>query len=294
MTAPEASTANQHSPPRRHDSSAPDDTRAAWDQIAPGYDETVTPTHLALAEEGLARAGLREGDRFLDVAAGSGALSIPAAQRGARVLATDRSPAMLARLAERARAEDLDIETRVMDGEALELDDDRFDMAGSQFGVMLFGDMPKGISEMARVVRPGGRVLVHAFGNPCRIEFLGFLTQAVKSVRPEFDGPPSDPPPLELQLADPERMRAVLTDAGLREVGVDTATETLELRNGQEMWAWLISSNPIVERVLAGLALTGEERQAVQRALDELVAERAGEGGVARLTSPVNIGIGIK
>ena len=48
-----------------------------------------------LANEGLRRAGLRAGMRFLDVAAGSGALSIPAARLGAQVLATDLSPAML-------------------------------------------------------------------------------------------------------------------------------------------------------------------------------------------------------
>ena len=47
-------------------------------------------------------------------------------------------------LGARARKEGLDIETRVMDGHALELDDNSFDMAGSQFGVMLFPDMPQG------------------------------------------------------------------------------------------------------------------------------------------------------
>lgn len=273
---------------------AADDTRAAWDRIAPGYDRTVTPTHASLSVAGLRMAGLREGDRFLDVAAGSGALSIPAAQQGARVLATDRSAAMLARLAERAEAEGLDIETRVMDGHALKLDDDSFDVAGSQFGVMLFGDMPKGIAEMARVVRPGGRVLVHAFGDPSRIEFLGFLINAVKTVRPAFDGPPSKPPPLEFQLADPDRMRAVLAGAGLGEVSVETVTETLEFEDGRALWTWLISSNPIVERMFASLGLTDAEREAVQRSLDELVAERSGESTVARLTNPVNIGIGIK
>ena len=71
--------------------------QAAWNSIASGYDEFVTPTHMWLANEGLRRAGLRAGMRFLDVAAGSGALSIPAARLGARVLSTDTSPAMLER-----------------------------------------------------------------------------------------------------------------------------------------------------------------------------------------------------
>ena len=79
-----------------------DDTRDAWDVIAEGYDATNTPTQMWLGNEALRRAGLRAGMRFLDVAAGSGALAIPAARLGARVLATDRSPAMLELLRRRA------------------------------------------------------------------------------------------------------------------------------------------------------------------------------------------------
>ena len=124
-------------------------TRAAWDEIATGYDEFVTPAHMTLGEHALRRAGLRPGMRFLDVAAGSGALSLPAARLGAKVLSTDMSPRMLERLEARAREERLDLKTRVMDGHALELEDDSFDLSGSQFGVMLFPDMPRGVAELA-------------------------------------------------------------------------------------------------------------------------------------------------
>src|SRR5919205_2914761 len=126
-----------------------EEIRGAWDTIAAGYDEFVTPTHMWLANEGLRRAGLRSGMGFLDVAAGSGALSIPAARLGAQVLSTDTSPIMLERLEARARKEGLsNLETRVMDGHALELEDNTFDLSGAQFGVMLFPDMLRGISEM--------------------------------------------------------------------------------------------------------------------------------------------------
>jgi ubiquinone/menaquinone biosynthesis C-methylase UbiE len=269
-------------------------TRAAWDKIAPGYDEFVTGTHLWLGNEGLRRAELRPGMRFLDVAAGSGALSIPAARLGARVLATDQSPVMIERLSARARAEGLDVETRVMDGHALELDDASFDMAGSQFGVMLFPDMPKGIKEMARVVRPGGRVLMNVYGDPRRIEFFGLFVRAIRSVRPGFDGPPMDPPPLPFQLQDPERLRSELTIAGLMDVTVEATTESMEFQNGKELWDWLLSSNPITEGVLRELNLTSDERGAIRDALDRMVRERSGGNGPAVLTSPINIGIGTK
>jgi ubiquinone/menaquinone biosynthesis C-methylase UbiE len=271
-----------------------EDTRPAWDKIAPGYDKTNTPTQMWVGNEGLRRAELRADMRFLDVAAGSGALSIPAARLEARVLATDESAVMLELLRARARQEGLNIETRVMDGHALELDDGSFDMAGSQFGVMLFPDMPKGVSEMVRVVKPGGRVLIIAYGDPHKIEFLGFLVGAVQSVRPDFDGPPMDPPPLEFQLADPEKLHKELSAAGLKDVKVETIIETTEHKTGEDLWEWLVWSNPIVDIVLGSLSLTSDERGMVQQTLEEMVRERAGGSNAAKLTNPVNIGVGTK
>lgn len=146
----------------------------AWTEIAPGYDAHVTPSDMAIAEAALQRAGLQPEMRVLDVAAGSGALSIPAARAGAQVVATDISPAMVERLEARAAAEGLaNLEGRVMDGHALEFEDDTFDIAGSQFGVMLFPDLPKGVRELARVTKPGGRVLLVTMGSPQRSSSSG-------------------------------------------------------------------------------------------------------------------------
>ena len=58
--------------------------RLAWDTIADGYDRTNTPSQMWLGNEGLRRVGLGPGMVFVDVAAGSGALSIPAARLGAQ------------------------------------------------------------------------------------------------------------------------------------------------------------------------------------------------------------------
>jgi SAM-dependent methyltransferase len=232
--------------------------------------------------------------RFLDVAAGSGALSIPAARLGARVVATDLSPAMLVLLERRARDEGLDVQTRVMDGQRLELEDGAFDLAGSQFGVMVFPDMPAGIAEMARVVRPGGRVLVTAYGDPHGIEFLGFFVAAIQAVVPSFEGPPMEPPPLPFQLRDPERLRRELATAGLGDVTVETVREPTRYRSGAHLWDWIIHSNPIAAAILAELELTAEGTAAVRETLDALVRERAGDDGDTVLTAPVNIGVGTR
>lgn len=272
----------------------PEDTRAAWDAIAADYDEVVTPEGMALGHEGLRRAALAPGMRFLDVAAGSGALSIPAARLGAQVTAVDQSPAMLERLRERARGEGLEVETRVMDGNALELPDGSFDVVGSQFGVMLFPDAPRALGEMARVTTPGGRVLMTVFGPLPEIDFFTFFGRALRAVVPGFTGPPPDAPPLPFQFQDPVLLRRRLEAAGLHDVRVATTVAVQEFGSGMNLWRWLTSSNPLTTHVLAELGLTAEQIAGLQDQLELLVHERAGGPGIAVLTTPIHFGIGTR
>jgi len=160
--------------------------------------------------------------------------------------------------------------------------------------VMLFPDMPRGIREMARVVKPGGRVLMNVYGDPHRIEFFGFFVGAIQSVVPSFEGPPMDPLPLPFQLQDPEQLRHELTKAGLHHVSVETITEKTEFESGEHIWDWLVHSNPIVGELLGHLNLWPEQLVLIQKTLDRMVRERAGESGPAVLTSPINIGVGTK
>ena len=267
--------------------------REAWDNIAAGYDQFVAPTEIWLANQALKRAGLRSGEHFLDVAAGPGGLSLPAARLGAKVVATDWSPAMIALLEARAREEGLaDLSGRVMDCHALELDDHTFDLTGSQFGVMLVPDQPLALREMARVTRRGGRVLLIAYGAPEEIEFLHFFIGALQAIDPEFPGLPASSPPLEFQVSDPDVLRDRLADAGLTPVTVDTVTEQLEFRSGHDLWNWILFSNPIAGVLTAHL--TSEQKIDVRRILDGMLRERSADGGPAVLTNPVHIGIGVK
>ena len=267
--------------------------REAWDGIAEGYDLYVAPQEAELANEALALAGLKPGERFLDVAAGPGGLSLPAARLGADVLATDWSPAMIERFTGRAREEGLtNVEGRVMDAHALELEDDTFDVTGSQFGVMLVPDQERALREMVRVTKPGGRVLLIAYGEPGELEFLPFFLSALKAAVPDFPGIPDDPPPLEFQVADPKALRRRLADAGLRDIEVHRTAERPAFRTGQELWDWTYYGNPIPGQLVDDL--TEDQRATIRQILDGMVRERSDGSEPAVLNNRVNIGIGIK
>jgi ubiquinone/menaquinone biosynthesis C-methylase UbiE len=269
-------------------------TQASWDKIAEGYDTYVTPTHdWELPKNVLKRAGLGEGMKFLDVASGSGALSIPAAQLGAHVTAVDLSPEMIRLLKIRAQEEGLlNLEGKVMDGQALNFEDNSFDFSGSQFGVMLFTDLPQGLLEMARVTRKGGRVLMITYGDPKKVEFLKYFLHALQIVVPGFTGLPMDPLPLPFQVSDPEVLRKKMAEAGLKDIQLGKGVERLEFSSGKEMWNWVTNSNPVALDMIDDL--TEIQKYEVQQTLDDMLHERSVGKEKALLTSDVNIGIGRK
>ncbi|HEY8141333.1 MAG TPA: methyltransferase domain-containing protein [Kofleriaceae bacterium] len=264
---------------------------AMWNRIAPAYDDYVTPCHLPVGHEACVRAGVGPGTRFLDVACGSGGLSLPAARLGASVTAIDIAPAMVERLKSRARAGGVEIDARAMDGHRLEFPDDSVDVAGSQFGVMLFPDLPRGLAEMVRVTRPGGVVVVAALGPPMQIEFFSFFIRAMKMVVPGFQGPPMDPPPHAFQISDAAVFRQRMEEAGLKDIAIDTVTERIEIRSGKHLWDWVLGSNPLATAMTSGL--TAAQVPAVQAALEEAIRDRAGSREIAVLTNPVHIGVGV-
>ena len=101
---------------------------------------------------------LNAGERVLDVAAGNGNATLAAARRHAQVTSTDYVAALLDHGRARAAAECLPVAFRAADAEALPFVDASFDVALSTFGIMFTPDQETAAREIARVVRPGGRI----------------------------------------------------------------------------------------------------------------------------------------
>lgn len=155
-----------------------------WDTAAEQYEKTAHPFTARFAHAALARVQLEPGSRVLDVAAGTGALALAAARTGAQVLATDFSPGMVARVAAAGLP---NLEARVMDGQALDLPDASFDAVFSIFGVIMFPNWRKGMTEMARVTRPGGQGIVATWQEQGAATFL-LLSQVRRKLFPDRVG----------------------------------------------------------------------------------------------------------
>lgn len=142
-------------------------------QIAPRYDVAndvmSMGTHRLWRKAAVKRSGAKTGDAVLDCATGTGDLAIDFKKvvgPSGTVLGTDFNAAMLATAPAKAKAEGLDIAFEVADATQLPYPADRFDVASIAFGIRNVDDPSRCLKELARVVKPGGRVVVLEFGQP--------------------------------------------------------------------------------------------------------------------------------
>jgi demethylmenaquinone methyltransferase/2-methoxy-6-polyprenyl-1,4-benzoquinol methylase len=154
-----------------------------FDRVAGVYDALNTVMSAGLHHRWRARAvdlaQVGPGSRVLDVATGTGDLAIELARRVApqgEVVGSDFSEGMLDRARAKAAADGLGASMRFewADALALPYPDDRFDAATVGFGARNFSDLQRGLAEMARVVRPGGRVVVLEITTPTRAPLSHF------------------------------------------------------------------------------------------------------------------------
>ena len=149
----------------------PGQVRAMFDRISGFYDlmnsVMTAGLHHRWRRRAVDLAAVGPGDRVLDVATGTGDLAIELARRvapGGSTVACDFSEAMLAL----ARGKSGAVAFEWGDAMALAYADDEFDAATVGFGARNFDDLERGLSEMARVVRPGGRVVILEITTPTR------------------------------------------------------------------------------------------------------------------------------
>ncbi|MEJ7892606.1 MAG: ubiquinone/menaquinone biosynthesis methyltransferase [Solirubrobacteraceae bacterium] len=211
--------------------------QAMFDRIAGVYDVMNSVMTAGLHHQWRSRAAdlaeLRPGERALDVATGTGDLAIELARRGASVVGSDFSEGML----DRARAKAPNLQWTWADARALPYEDGEFSATTVGFGARNFGDLDAGLREMARVVRPGGKVVVLEITVPQRPPLSTFFRLWFDRVVPllgRFDDAYTYLPSSVRRFPGPEELGARLAAAGLVDVRwVLTAGGIIALHHGR-------------------------------------------------------------
>ncbi|MBC8135066.1 MAG: bifunctional demethylmenaquinone methyltransferase/2-methoxy-6-polyprenyl-1,4-benzoquinol methylase UbiE [Fibrella sp.] len=211
--------------------------REMFDAIAPTYDRLNSllsgPLHHWWRRVAVGQAALKPGDHALDVCTGTGDLAfelLRAVGTTGQVDATDFSAPMLRLGEEKARARNRpNILWQIADTQDLPFPEGAFDAVTVGFGIRNVADVPLGIREMARVVKPGGRVVILEFGQPTNPVFNKLYTWYSKHVMPMIGGLVSGRKAAYEYL--PESVAAFYSRAEIADMMRDASLENISVTN---------------------------------------------------------------
>jgi ubiquinone/menaquinone biosynthesis C-methylase UbiE len=230
---------------------------AAWHRWGPELERWLGEA----TELMLDLAGIGDGAQVLDVAAGAGGQTLAAARRagaGGSVLATDISQNILDYAAQEARAAGLaNVATKRMDGEALDAVDASFDAVISRLGVIYLPDQERGLGEIHRVLRPGGRVAAIVYSTPARNAFFSIPVSIIR----RRAGLPAPAPglPGPFSLGDAGVLEAAYAKAGLAEIDVRVVDAPVRFDSAAECVVFERESFGALHTMLAGLGESERE-----------------------------------
>jgi SAM-dependent methyltransferase len=242
--------------------------RALW--ASGDYPAVATEVIPATGPRLVAAAGVRAGQRVLDVAAGSGNAAIPAALAGADVLATDLTPELFEAGRRDAARRGAELTWQEADAEHLPLPDASFDTVLSCVGVMFAPYHQQAADELVRVCRPGGTIALLSWTPE------GFIGQLFATLKPYAPPPPPGASPAPLWGSE-EHVRGLLGDR------VDDVTAVREdlvverFSGPEELWTFFRDFYGPVGAVYRNVGDDAERRAALDADLTAL-AERFADG----------------
>jgi len=259
-------------------------TREQWQQAAEAWHRWGRTLQNWLAPATrlmLDLAHIEPGDRVLDVAAGAGEPALTIAERvgpSGYVLASDISSNILDFAERSARERGLsNIETAVMDGENLELADESFDVVTSRVGLIYFPNRHPALSEMRRVLKPGGRIAAIVYTTPENNRFFSIPVSIIRR-RAQLPPPlPGQPGPFSLHSTC--ILEQAYQQAGLREVQTRVVAAPLRMASAAECARFERESFGALHQMLSGLS--DQERQAAWDEIERELRQFEGPGGFA-------------
>jgi SAM-dependent methyltransferase len=229
-----------------------------WGRAAQGWHEWIPAINAWLdtaTETMLNQAEVALGSRVIDIAAGDGGQSISAAERvglSGEVLATDIAPEFVDLATSVATKLGLpQLKAEVMDAEALKRPDGCFDAAICRLGLMYLPDLHKGLLEIRRVLRTGGRLSAIVFTTAEKTPFFSIPVKMIRQKRGLPTPEPGQPGPFS--LGTPGLLAESIKAAGFLSVHEQVVEAPLRFSSAEECVRWRREASGTMQQMLSGL-----------------------------------------
>jgi ubiquinone/menaquinone biosynthesis C-methylase UbiE len=269
--------------------------RRDWGTAAKGWhdwQELIIGGTLGVSERLVELARIKEGDRVLDVAAGSGEPAMTAARAvgpAGGIVATDIAPEMLAYGRRRAEAAGIDnIEFVESDASSLDFPPESFDAALSRWGIIFEPEAETAAARIRGFLKPGARMAISSWGPPDRAPMISMPMMTAMQRLGVAPPPPGTPGPLSRPTE--EVLGGLLEGGGFADVATEEAEVTFEWESPEQYTTYVKEMSPRVGRLLANRPQ--EEQDALWAAVTDVVHGATDESGRVRLSNQALLAVG--
>ena len=246
---------------------------ATWVEANERLDRLLAP----ISDIALTFAGVRAGERAIDVGCGCGATSIALAEQGAQVWGVDVSEPMIGYARSRAQAAGVDVAFSVADASTADYTPDH-NLVFSRFGVMFFADPAAAFANIRSALCIGGRLCFVCWQAPRQNPWMSIAGAAVQPFLPQPETPPDPRAPGPFAFADKGYLRSILQIAGFSGIRIEPISPTLHLADDvDEAMRFQAEVGPLA-RALA--ELEGEQRDVALAAAREALSAQMGPDGL--------------
>jgi len=257
-----------------------DQQKNSWNKFSPGWKkwDSMTMDFLRpMGDEIIKMINPKETDVILDIASGTGEPGLTIAQmvKKGKVVITDLAEDMLMIAREKAKLMDIsNIETVQCDVSEMPFADNSFDAVSCRFGFMFFPDMLLAAKEMARVLKPGGRIATSVWNIP---EKNFWVTASMSTINRnmEVPAPPTGSPGM-FRCAKPGVMKDIFEQAGIKNITEKEITTKLKCGSAQTYWDFMTE---VAAPVAAALGKADDAmKNKIKKEVIEIINQRYPDG----------------